>query len=186
MKRWFDLKKNVICAMCIALCYVLPMVFHSIPNAGSVFCPMHIPVFICGLVAGWPYGLICGLVGPVLSSVLTGMPPMAILPSMMCELAVYGFVSGLMMKLVYTKSTYLDLYLSYFVAMILGRVVAGVTKAFLFTKGSYSMAAWVSGHIVTSLPGTVVQVVLLPSIVVVLMKSGLIEKRYAQKRKTEK
>ena len=52
-------KKLVSCALCIALGVLLPMAFHVIPNAGSIFLPMHIPVLICGLFCGWPYGLAC-------------------------------------------------------------------------------------------------------------------------------
>ena len=33
----------IVAAMCAALCVVLPMAFHAIPNAGSIFLPMHIP-----------------------------------------------------------------------------------------------------------------------------------------------
>ena len=93
MRKMTTVKKSIITAVCIALCYVLPLMFHGIQNAGSIFCPMHIPVFICGLICGWPYGLLCGIAGPLLSSALTGMPPAAMLPSMMVELAVYGAVA---------------------------------------------------------------------------------------------
>lgn len=67
-------QKSIITAVCIALCYVLPLLFHGIQGAGQVFCPMHIPVFLCGLVCGWQFGLLCGLAGPALSSALCGMP----------------------------------------------------------------------------------------------------------------
>lgn len=179
MKKMSTVKKSMITAVCIALCYVLPMLFHGIQNAGSIFCPMHIPALICGLVCGWPYGLLCGLAGPALSSVLTGMPPVAILPAMMVELAVYGAASGLMMQFVHTKKTYADLYLSLVVAIVAGRVIAGLAKALIFARGSYSMAAWVAGSVVTSWPGTVLQLVLIPTVVVLLMRSHLIPKRYA-------
>lgn len=56
-----QLKNMILCALCIAFCVVLPMAFHGIPNAGKVFCPMHIPVLLCGLIAGWQYGIVCGL-----------------------------------------------------------------------------------------------------------------------------
>ena len=88
----------VFTAVCAALCIVVPMAFHTIPNAGVVFLPMHIPVLLCGLMCGWPYGLLCGLIGPLLSSLTTGMPPAAMLPSMMVECAVYGLVTGLGMR----------------------------------------------------------------------------------------
>ena len=67
-------KNLVLTAFCIALCIVLPMAFHAI-GAGATFLPMHIPVLLCGLLCGWPFGAACGLIGPLLSSLLTGMPP---------------------------------------------------------------------------------------------------------------
>lgn len=178
MQKMSNVKKSIITAVCIALCYVIPLMFHGIQNAGSIFCPMHIPVFICGLICGWQYGLLCGIAGPALSSALSSMPPVAILPSMMVELAVYGTAAGLMMKLVRTKSTYADLYISLIVAIVCGRVLAGLAKALIFARGSYSMSAWIAGSVVTSWPGTVIQLVFIPTIVFALMKSHLIPERY--------
>ena len=178
MQKMSNVKKSLITAVCIALCYVIPLMFHGIQNAGNIFCPMHIPVFICGLICGWQYGLLCGIAGPALSSALSGMPPVAILPSMMVELAAYGTAAGLMMKLVRTKSTYADLYISLIVAIVCGRVLAGLAKALIFARGSYSMSAWIAGSVVTSWPGTVIQLVFIPTIVFALMKSHLIPERY--------
>ena len=59
-------KNLVIAGLCIALALVLPMAFHAIPNAGSIFLPMHIPVLLCGLVCGPVYGLACGVLSPCL------------------------------------------------------------------------------------------------------------------------
>lgn len=78
----------VMTGLCIAIGIVLPMAFHSVPNAGSVILPMHIPVLLCGLICGPIYGLASGILTPALSSLLTQMPPMAYLPSMLCELAI--------------------------------------------------------------------------------------------------
>ena len=178
MQKMSNVKKSIITAVCIALCYVIPLMFHGIQNAGSIFCPMHIPVFICGLICGWQFGLLCGIEGPALSSALSGMPPAAILPSMMVELAAYGTAAGLMMKLVRTKSTYADLYISLIAAIVCGRVLAGLAKALIFARGSYSMSAWIAGSVVTSWPGTVIQLVFIPTIVFALMKSHLIPERY--------
>lgn len=61
-------RKLVMAAMCAALGVVLPQAFHMVPNAGSVLLPMHIPVLLCGLACGWPYGLACGILAPLLSS----------------------------------------------------------------------------------------------------------------------
>ena len=174
-----SIKNMTLTAVCIALCVVLPIAFHSIPDAGSVFLPMHIPVLICGMICGWPYGLICGLMGPLVSSALTGMPPIAILPAMMLECGAYGMVSGMMLKLVRTKSTYGDLYIALVVAMLAGRVLSGIAKALIFMPGM-SMTAWIMASFVTALPGILIQLVFLPSVVMTLMKARIIPVRYAK------
>lgn len=170
-------KKSILTAVCLALCVVLPQAFHAIPNAGQVYLPMHIPVLLCGLICGAPYGLLCGLAGPALSSLFTQMPPMAMLPSMMVECAVYGLVAGLIMG-IKTKHLYVDLYLSLICAMIAGRIISGIAKALIFSAGNYSMVAWVTGSFVTSLPGIIIQLALIPTIVFALEKARLIPQRY--------
>lgn len=172
-----NVKKLVFSAACAALCLVLPMAFHAIPNAGQVILPMHIPVLLCGLVCGWPYGGVCGLIGPLLSSLITGMPPAAMLPSMMVECCVYGFTSGLLMKYVRTGKTVADLYISLVSAMIAGRIVAGFAKAWIFTPG-VSPFAWVTTSLVTGIPGIVIQLVLMPLVVTALTRARLIPNRY--------
>lgn len=178
MDQMSYVKKSIITAVCIALCVVLPMAFHSIPNAGTVLSPMHIPALLCGLLCGAPLGLLCGLAGPLLSSLITGMPPAAYLPPMMVELAVYGLIAGLMMKLVHTKRLYVDLYASLLTAMLAGRVVAGLARALLFAPGSYSMSLWAAGYFVTSFPGIAIQILLIPTIVYALMRARLVPSRY--------
>jgi thiamine transporter ThiT len=172
-----NVKKMVFTAACAALCLVLPMAFHAIPNAGSVMLPMHIPVLLCGLVCGWPYGFICGLIGPMLSSLITGMPPAAMLPSMMVECGVYGFTTGLLMKYVRTGKNVRDLYISLVSAMIAGRIVAGFAKAWIFTPG-VAPFAWVTTSLVTGIPGIVTQLVLMPLVVTALTRARLIPNRY--------
>ena len=171
-----------ITALCIALCVVVPMAFHVIPNAGAVMLPMHIPVLLCGLISGWPYGLVCGLLGPFLSSVITAMPPAAMLPSMMVECGVYGLASGLLMKYIRTGKPGADLYISLICAMILGRIVAGFAKAWIFTPG-VSPFAWVTTSLVTGIPGIVLQLAVLPLVVAALSRARLIPNRYPKENK---
>jgi thiamine transporter ThiT len=175
MKKMSSVKTACICAICIALCYVLPVAFHAL-GLGSMFSPMHIPVLLCGLICGWPYGLVCGLIGPAISS-LTGMPPLAILPSMMVECAAYGAVTGLMMKFIRTKHTTVDLYISMITAMALGRVIAGLAKAWIFAPGTPAFA-WVTTSLVTGVPGIVIQLLVMPAVVFALTKARLIPQRY--------
>ena len=169
-------KRLVTTAICAAMCVVLPIAFHAIPNAGTVMLPMHIPVLLCGLVCGWPYGLVCGLLGPFLSS-FTGMPPAAMLPGMMVECGMYGCVGGLLMERIRTGSLYADLYICLPAAMLAGRVISGVVKALILTPG-LSFTAWATASFVTALPGISIQLILLPTLIVALTRASLIPGRY--------
>ena len=171
------IKKLILAAVCTALCVVVPMAFHAFPNAGQVFLPMHIPVLLCGMLCSWPLGLACGALGPALSSLITGMPLAALLPGMMVECAVYGCVSGLLLRYIRTGSRYADLYLSLVPAMLLGRVVSGIVTALILTPG-LSLAAWATASFVTGLPGIAIQLVLIPGLILGLERAKLIPKRY--------
>ena len=171
-------RKLTLSALFLALGLVLPLITGQIPQIGKMLLPMHIPVLLCGMVCGAPYGAVCGLLGPMLSSVLTGMPTAALMPAMMVECAAYGLTTGLMLRLVRTGKTYADLYLSLVAAMLVGRLVSGVTKALFFMAGQYTMQAWIAASFVTALPGIVLQLAVVPSIVYYPMRAGLIPQRY--------
>lgn len=173
-----DTKRLVLTAMSIALCVVLPMAFHSVPNSGQIMLPMHIPVLLCGMVCGAFYGALCGLLGPLLSSALTAMPAAAMLPGMMVECGVYGLATGLLLRRVRTGKLYADLYLSLIASMLLGRVLSGIAKALLFQAGKYSFTAWITASFVTGLPGIALQLAVLPTLVYYLMRAGMLPPRY--------
>ncbi|MDR1705064.1 MAG: ECF transporter S component [Clostridiales bacterium] len=171
----FSVKKTVMAAFFIALGVVLPVMLHSVPNAGSVLLPMHIPVMMCGIICGFPYGLICGVLTPVTSFLLTGMPPAAFLVQMICELAAYGLISSLLTRFVKTGNTCANIFIALIGAMLAGRVVFGVLNALIFRAGSYSFQIWLASAFVTALPGIVIQLVLIPAVVIALRRTKLIE-----------
>ncbi len=173
-------RKISLCALCIALCYVLPIAFHAI-GLGSVLSPMHIPVLLCGLICGPACGLICGAIGPVLSSLLSGMPPVLMLIRMLPELCVYGLASGFAMKTLRTGTTLADTYISLGIAMLAGRIAGGIATAIFFavTSGVYSLALWFTGYFAQGLPGIAAHLILLPILVLALEKARLIPARYS-------
>jgi riboflavin transporter FmnP len=178
MNEMSHIKKVVITAMLISLCVVLPMAFHTIPGAGPILLPMHIPVLLAGLICGPIFGFAAGFSGPFLSSMLTGMPPGPMMPLMMIELSIYGSITGLMMKLVHTGRSSADLYISMVAAMLCGRVAAGILQALIFFDGTYAIGIWAASYFVTSLPGIVIQLAFLPSLVMALERERIIPLRY--------
>lgn len=168
-----NIQKMVETALCIALGLALPQALHSIPGAGSIFLPMHIPVLLCGLLCGWSWGLACGVVTPVLSSLIFGMPPVAYLPGMVLELAIYGLVAGIL----YYKLK-LNLYVSLLLSMLVGRVAYGLMQSVIFLTGGseYSFAIFFNSLFVKGLPGIVIQIVLIPVLVMALQKANLAQR----------
>ena len=168
------MKKNKILKLAfasvfLALAYVLPFLTGQIQEIGSMLCPMHIPVLLCGFICGWPWGLLVGVVAPLLRSLTLGMPPL--FPQAICmafELAAYGAVAGLMYKILPRKK--ISVYGALIVAMAVGRLVWGAAM-FVFMNlngGVFTFAAFVSGAITNAIPGIILQIVLIPVIVMLL------------------
>ena len=168
MKKHNEILRMVLAALCLALAYVMPFLTGQIPEIGSMLCPMHIPVLLCGFICGWPWGLAVGLIAPLFRSFTIGMPPLY--PTALCmslELAVYGAVSGWLHRRLPRKKPYI--YLSLLVAMLAGRLIWGgaMFVCLGIDGGQFTMAAFLAGAVVNAIPGIVVQIVLVPILVMV-------------------
>ena len=165
------IKKLILAALFLAMALVLPFLTGQIPEIGAMLCPMHIPALLCGFFCGWPWGLMVGIVAPLLRSVTFGMPPM--FPVAICmafELATYGAVSGaLYQKLPKKKSS---IYLALLVAMVVGRLVWGAAQFVCMglNPDAFGFAAFWAGAITSAIPGIIVQIVLIPLLVMALEK----------------
>jgi len=166
--------KMVYSAVFLALAFVLPMITGSLQQIGNMLCPMHLPVLLCGYICGWPWGLAVGFIAPLLRSFVLSMPPlMPTAISMAFELAVYGFVVGLMHSKLPKK--FGNLYLSLITAMLSGRLVWGFMRLALagFSPQKFPFSAFVSGAVLTAIPGIIIQIVFIPLIVTALKKTKL-------------
>jgi thiamine transporter ThiT len=169
MKNNKKIFKLTIAAFFLALAFVLPFLTGQIPEIGSMLCPMHIPILLCGFICGWQWGLGVGFVAPLLRSLILGMPPL--FPVAVCmafELAAYGAVSGLMHRLLPRKKPYI--YCSLLTAMIVGRLVWGVSMLVCMgiKGGTFTFSAFLSGAIINAVSGIIVQIVLIPILVMVM------------------
>lgn len=176
--------KNItLAAMFMAIGIVLPIFTGHIKAIGKMLLPMHFPVFLCGLICGWQYGAVIGFILPLLRSVMFGMPPLY--PSAMAmsvELLTYGLVSGLMYGHV-RRQNIATLYLSLVTAMVAGRAVWGAAEIILLgVKGNtFTWSAFLSGAVLDAVPGIVMQLILIPAIMAVLNKIGLVKFRGEKK-----
>lgn len=83
---------------------------------------------------------------------------------------------------IHTGKTTADLYASLIPAMLLGRVVGGLVRAlfYLSTAQSYSIVLWANAYFVETLPGAVLQLIVLPVLVLALIRARLVPARYAK------
>lgn len=157
-------------ALYLALAIILPVAFHQFGVAGRIFLPMHIPVLLCGFTIGATAGAIVGLLAPVLSHLLTGMPPLYAVPLMTLELPLYGIVAGLTYK-----KMGMNIYLSLLIAMVIGRLAfaLGLVILGLFIELPYGPMQFFAagGAVVTGLPGVILQIIIIPPLVAAINRA---------------
>lgn len=189
MKK-FNTLNVVTTAMLCAFAVVISSAMHNL--AGSVtksLSPMHLPVFLAGILCGNWLGLICGACAPILGFLTSGRPafPNAMIP-MMFELATYGFVSGLMRN-IFVKNPKTHKFasvLALVVAMVAGRVVNGFAGGIVLAIGGAPLGASILAKLASGFTSTwvgiVVQLVLVPAILFAMQKSGVLIKYLPDER----
>lgn len=147
-----------------ALALALPALFHLVALAGPVFLPMYLPVAALAFLGTTRVAVIVGALAPLISSALTGMPPLSppVALFMSGELLALSLVSGL---------CYHRLRLPAAVCLVLGSAasrcvlaaeVAAVGPLFGFTPPLWK---YVVGGIVTGWPGLLIQLIVIPAVV---------------------
>ena len=170
-------KNMTLAAMFMALGLVLPFLTGQIPQIGNMLLPMHIPVFLCGLICGWQYGAAIGFVLPLLRYALFGMPvlfPTGI--AMSFELMTYGFIAGFL----YSRSRWqcvIALYRSLIAAMLVGRAVWGIVEIILLgiSGDGFTSQMFMAGAFLNAIPGIIIQLILIPAVMVALNQTGLVK-----------
>lgn len=164
----------------IALGVVIPIAFHALGGGrlGPVFLPMYLPVLVCGMLVSPGTAAAVGVLTPVLSSALTGMPPvLPTLPLMVAELGVMGVVASVL-----HRRARLPALLATPITLMVGRAVLG-----LCVLGAVSLLppdllaslpspmrrplAYLLAATVTALPGLALQLIAVPAVV------ALVERR---------
>ncbi len=169
------IKKITFGAVSLALFLVLPFVTGSIPEIGGMLCPMHIPALLSGALLGPWIGGAISFAAPILRSLIFGSPalfPRAV--AMTFELAAYAICFGVLLKVLPKKIGYV--YASLGVAMLVGRIVGGITKVFFLAFGAINAYGWnlfFVGYFAETLPGVVLQFVLIPPVLFALERAKL-------------
>ncbi len=122
-----------------------------------------IPALLAGRLLGPYYGLWVGLLAPTVSSLATGMPPLIpVAPVMAVELAAYGAAGGYL----YRRRRF-GILPSLLAAMTAGRLAAAAAAFALVRLFAVHVdpLAFVTGAVITGLPGITVQLMRVPLLV---------------------
>lgn len=165
-------KQLVYSSIFLALSVVLPTIIGKLPQIGRALCPMHFPVLICGFICGPTYASVVGAIAPVINFLLTGKPSGPTLIAMTFELMAYGTTTGILSKFFPSKTLYV--YISLVTAMIIGRILSGIVNVLIYglLGKNYTWEVFVAMTFVSSIPGIVLQLLIVPPIINRLAKKS--------------
>jgi len=167
--KYNDIRSYALTAVFVLAAVLVPWVFHQFHLAGPTFLPMHIFVLIGGLVFGWRAGLIIGLLTPLASYAVSGMPVLRLLPQIVIELSAYGLIAGILREKYNLRAIW-----SLLGAMIGGRLalLLALLTIYFVAGESYSPLGSEANPFVAfrsvieqGWPGIVVQMVSIPVII---------------------
>lgn len=165
-----DSRQITLVALFLALCIIIPIMFHMF-GAGAIFLPMFLPILVAALILRPPYGVTVGMFGPFISSFATGMPalfPMAIFMS------VEGTVMALTASYLY-RSRMFSVFFSILIALLIDRVFLFFLIFFITPLLGLPSTTFSLMSIAYSLPGVILQLILVPIIVSALEDSNIVK-----------
>ena len=172
--KYTDIRSYGLTFVFVLLSVLVPWAFHQFHLAGATFLPMHIFVLVAGLLFGWRAGLIVGLLTPLTSNVISGMPVLRILPQVAVELSAYGLIAGML-----REKFNLRVIWSLLGAMIGGRLAlfSAILAIYLITGDSYSPLGVETSPIISvwsvirqGWPGMAIQLVFIPTAIWLVAK----------------
>ena len=181
--RTFTTLKTVTCAMLCAVAVILASSFHALMETGlaNLFAPMHFPILLIGILCGPIYGLIGGIVTPLISALTNASFTYTRAVPMMVELATYGLMTGLLrmafLKNPKTNKVFATLVL--IIAMVVGRCIHAVVKTVVVGgEDAFIALLWANfaNDFTSTWAGIIVQLILIPAILYALLRGGILIK----------
>jgi hypothetical protein len=143
-------------AIFISSALVLPIIAHVLHAPIRYVLPMHWPVILAGLLYGWRAGAITGVLAPLMSYLLSGLPLSNILPSMTAELFAYGFFAG-----IFRQKFNINSFASIGASIVIGRIVF-VVFVIVTNRASISDMEYFKGALLPGLVAAIIQIISLP------------------------
>ncbi|MBQ4366330.1 MAG: ECF transporter S component [Clostridia bacterium] len=166
------LLRLTVAALMLAFCMVLPFLTGQVQQIANKVSLMHLPVLLCGYFCGPWYGLAVGIVAPLMRSFLFHMP--AMFPNaigMAFELGTYGLVTGLLYRLLPKRPGWI--YVSLLAAMLLGRLVWGLSRTALAGLGGdpFTLKLFLTNGFINAVPAVALQLLAVPVLVMAVYRA---------------
>ena len=143
-------------ALFMALGVLIPIIFHAL-GLGPIFLPMFWPIAVSGFYLPVVPAMIVGCLTPILSMLLTGMPPPPILYRMVWELAILGGCTACLYRNTRTGLMW-PLVGGLIIAQIMGLLGAAAIAPLLgWPPEMYALATFLEG-----IPGSVTILICVP------------------------
>ncbi|MBN2424113.1 MAG: hypothetical protein JXR46_15965 [Calditrichaceae bacterium] len=153
-----DLRQIPLAALLIVTAVILPQFFHWL-GLGSTFLPMFLPVIFAGMLMTWKFAVIVAVTGPLLSWLLTGMPPVypPVLPVMLVELVIMSLIISLL-----RVHGHMHYWIAYIPAIIIDRLILYLLVSLIAPQFGWNDPLFSIALVSTGLPGIIMQIIVLP------------------------
>lgn len=145
----------------MALALVFPILFHAV-GLGSAFLPMFFPIIAAGFLMALPAAIVVGIMSPLVSAFLTGMPPF--FPPIVFIMMVEGLVLTIGPVLLY-QHLKLNAWISAIITVVLDRLVMLAAIYLLFHLLELPEKMLTAASLLKGLPGTILIPLVIPPLV---------------------
>ncbi|RPI94743.1 MAG: hypothetical protein EHM32_06440, partial [Spirochaetales bacterium] len=144
-----DISNLLIAVIFSGLGIAVPVLFHAL-GLGSIFLPMYLPLAIGAFLLNRVNAVIVGFFTPLISALLTGMPPFypPVAFIMMLQLAVFCFTISLL-----THRFKSGIFISLAAAVLIDRILLAALYYFIYPFFSIDSRIITLYDLVKSLPG---------------------------------
>ena len=156
-----DVSGIIMAVLFTSLGIIFPMLFHLV-GAGSIFLPMYIPLAVGACLMKRSHALMIGAFTPILSSILTGMPPMYPPIAFMMSIQL-GCLCLVISTCIHSLKA--PVFLSLLAALMLERLTMALLYLFIMPLFGVNAEAFTIYDLARGLPGVGLILILVPVIV---------------------
>ncbi len=158
-KRLFTSRELAMCGLFGAAGLLLPVLFHAL-HLGHIFMPMYLPLLALGFFVSPAPAALTALVVPLLSGVVTGMPPFY--PPVAVLMAIELSIMAALLALACKKRPKLNEWLVLIPVLFIGRIlyvamIYGVSLVIELPAAFVAGASFISGW-----PGLILMMIVIP------------------------